>query len=573
MKTVFSYCKPYAFYTFITLVIKTVGTVMDLFIPYLLGYILDEVVPHCTKDNLRGVFLWGSLMILCAVIALVGNVVANRRTSRFARDVIKNIRSDLFRKILSLSASQTDKLTVPSLVSRMSSDAYAVHSMLNVVLRAGLRAPILLIGGIVVTLSIEPVLSLSFVVLLPLLAWVVTFVSRKGVRLFKDKQNRVDAMVEKLRDTFTGIRVIKALSKIPYEREAFGTINQTLSHSEETANITMSVTRPVINVFLNLGMTAVVALGAWRVHRGFTTPGQIISFMSYFSIILNATLILTRIFTICTKGAASAERISEVFALGEDLPVLTEEAPAEKAPYLEFRDVTFSYNKNVPALEHLSFTLEKGQTLGIIGGTGAGKTTLIQLLLRFYDPDEGTILLEGRDLRTIPRAELKAKFGVVFQNDFLMADTLKENILFGRALSDEALERATVSAQADSFILEKSGLEYDLATAGANLSGGQRQRILISRALAGNPEILILDDASSALDYKTDAALRRAIREEHGDATCILVAQRISSIRHADLILVLEHGEVVGKGTDTELMENCPVYGEIAHSQMGEVMA
>ncbi|MBR7164843.1 MAG: ABC transporter ATP-binding protein, partial [Clostridia bacterium] len=524
MKTVLSYCKPYAFYTVITLVIKTVGTVMDLFIPYLLGYILDEVVPHCTKENLGGVFLWGSLMILCAIVALVGNVVANRRTSRFARDVIRNIRSDLFKKILSLSAARTDKVTVPSLVSRMSSDSYSVHSLLNVVLRAGLRAPILLVGGIVVTLSIEPVLALSFVVLLPLLAWVVTFVSRRGVHLFKDKQKRVDAMVEKLRDTFTGISVIKALSKISYEKESFGTINQALSHSEETANITMSVTRPVINVFLNLGMVAVVALGAWRVHLGFTTPGQIISFMSYFSIILNATLVLTRIFTVCTKGVASAERISEIFAMEEDLPVQEEKTPDEHAPFLEFRDVTFSYNKNVPALEHLSFSLEKGQTLGIIGGTGAGKTTLIQLLLRFYDPDEGSILLEGRDLRTIPREELTARFGVVFQNDFLMADTLKENIRFGRELTDEALECATVSAQADSFIKEKSGLEYDLATAGANLSGGQRQRILISRALAGDPEILILDDSSSALDYKTDAALRGAIREKYCDATCILVA-------------------------------------------------
>ncbi len=572
MKKIISYCVPYTLFVLISMVIKTVGTMMDLVIPYLLGYILDEVVPRCTKENLTEVFFWGALMILCALVAIVGNIWANRRISRFSRNVIETLRGDMFRKIMSLSAAQTDAFTVPSLVSRMASDTYSIHVMLNFLLRAGMRAPLLLLGGVLVTLFIEPVLSLTLVSLLPLMAIVVTVVSRKGVRLFKTKQKKVDAMVEKVRDTFTGIRVIKALSKIDHEKDSFDTINRDLSHSEEKANVTMAITPAVMNLCLNMGMTAVVALGAYRVSTGHTAPGQIISFMSYFTIILNATLVLTRVFTIYSRGAASAERISEVLDERKDLLLLPAEEKKEDAPFLEFRGVCFSYHKKKPLIEDLSFTLEKGQTLGIIGGTGSGKTTLIRLLLRFYDPDKGQILLEGRDLRSIPAEELKAYFGVIFQQDFLMAESLKENILFTRDLSDKALEKAARCAQAAPFIEAlEAGFEHELTTGGANLSGGQRQRVLISRALAGDPEILILDDASSALDYKTDARLRVSLREEYGDATKIVVAQRISSIRDADLILVLEEGKMIGKGTDKTLSETCPVYREIAQSQMGEM--
>lgn len=573
MKKILSYCKPFSFYITLSMIIKIVGTVMDLFIPYLLGFILDEVAPGCTDGNLLPIFSWGSLMLLCAVIALVGNITANRRVSYFSKEVVARVRSDLFRKTLSLSAAQTDAFTVPSLVSRLSSDSYTLLNMLNVMLRAGMRAPILLLGGVVMTLIIEPVLALSFIVLLPFMALIITYVSRKGVKLFKEKQARVDAMVEKVRDTFTGVRVIKALSKVEYEKDSFGKINLNLSRGEEKANITMAISRPVTNLFLNLGMTAVIILGAFRVHNGHTTPGQIISFMSYFTIILNATLMLTRTFTMLTRGIASADRIRDVLEEKEDLLLMPEQKAEEKAPFLEFRDVTFSYNKTIPTVEHVSFKLEKGQTLGIIGGTGSGKTTLIQLLLRFYDPDEGRILLEGRDLRTIPSEELRRRFGTVLQNDFLMAGDLMENVRFGREVSEQAAERAAEHAQALPFIREKGGMNYELTTKGANLSGGQRQRLLITRALAGNPEILILDDSSSALDYKTDATLRVALRENYGDATCIVVAQRISSIRHADLILVLEHGELIGKGKDEDLMKECEVYREIAHSQMGEVTA
>ncbi|MBR5295529.1 MAG: ABC transporter ATP-binding protein, partial [Clostridia bacterium] len=312
MKKIFSYCKPYTVFVALTLVIKTIGTVMDLIIPYLLGFILDEVAPKCTKENLTPIFFFGALMVLCAAVAVFTNIWANRRISLFSKNVIETLRSDLFRKILSLSSTQTDAFTVPSLVSRMSSDTYAIHHMLNMAFRGGIRAPLLILGGIGITLMIEPALSLTLIVLLPLMSIVVTVISKRSIKLFRLKQKNVDRMVEKVRDTFTGIRVIKALSKVDYEKESFHSINRTLSRSEEVANFTTAISPPAITFLLNLGTTSVVAVGALLVQYGHSTPGQIISFMSYFSIILNSTLMLTRIFNLFSRGAASADRIREV---------------------------------------------------------------------------------------------------------------------------------------------------------------------------------------------------------------------------------------------------------------------
>lgn len=572
MKKIIQYCKPFAGLLAVMIGIKFIGTMMDLVIPYILGYILDEVVLRCTPENLAPVFFWGAMMLICSFIAVFSNIFANRHISLYSTKIVKKLRSDLFDKILSLSAAQTDGFTVPSLVARMSSDTYSIHNMLNMTFRAGVRAPILLLGGIGITLFIEPVLSLTLVILLPIMSMIVIYVSKKGVRLFKNKQEKVDRMVEKVRDTFTGIRVIKALSKVDYEKDSFGEVNADLSQSEEKANVTMAITPATVTLCLNLGMTAVVALGAYRVFLGHSTPGQIISFMQYFTQILNATLALTRIFIVYSRGAASADRLAEVLDEKQDLTLLPEGARDPDADYLEFRNVTFSYNKTIPTVENISFRLKKGGVLGIIGGTGSGKSTLIQLMLRFYDPDEGNILLEGRDLRTIPPEELKKHFGIIFQNDFLMADTLRENVSFCRELEEDELKKAAGSAQALPFIEAlEDGFDYALTTKGANLSGGQRQRVLITRALAGKPEILILDDASSALDYKTDAQLRGALRENYADTTKIIVAQRISSIRDADLILVLEHGKICGIGTNETLSETCEIYREIAQSQMGEM--
>ena len=573
MKRIFSYFKEERGFFIFILFVKFIGTVMDLVIPRVLQFILDEVTPRCRAENtLAPIFGWGSLMLLCAAIAFFGSAWANRATAKISRNIVARIRADAFEKVLSLSCRQTDEITVPSLISRLSSDTYFIHDMVLQSMRTGLRAPILLIGGIVITLTIEPVLSLSLIGILPFLSLIVWAISRRGIRLYRKKQEMSDKMVEVVRDNFTGIRVIKALSKVDREKERFGEVNLALSRSGEKAGRTTAVSRPIINVFMNLGMTGVILLGAWRITKGDATPGAIISFMQYFTIILNSTLAITRLFTVLSRGIASAGRLDEILSAPEEL--LPEKREDKSDFFVEFRDVSFSYNKTIPTVEHISFQLEKGDTLGVIGGTGSGKSTLIALLLRFYDPDEGEIFVNGKNIKSYEKAELHSLFGTAMQNDFLMADTLSENIRFARSINESGIRNGVRIAQAEEFVsLAEEGLLFELTAKGQNLSGGQRQRTLIARAVAGDPEILILDDSSSALDYKTDANLRRALESALPNCTKIIVAQRISSVKNCRKILVLEHGELIGSGTHEELMDTCEVYREIEHSQMGELNA
>lgn len=333
----------------------------------------------------------------------------------------------------------------------------------------------------------------------------------------------------------------------------------------------MAVTNPATTLVLNLGLTAVVAVGAFRMNVGQTQPGVIIAFLNYFTIILNAMLGITRIFILCSKGIASARRVSEVLQAPEDLVVLSqEETLCEKeAEHIRFSHVNFSYNHVENNLTDISFSLKRGETLGILGATGSGKSTILNLLLRFYDVDSGEILIDGQDIRTIPTKKLRQKFGVVFQNDFLVAETIAENISYFRDLPQEQIQKAAQDAQAWDFIAQKSaGLQEQVAMRGNNLSGGQKQRLLIARALAAQPEILILDDASSALDYRTDAQLRKALHHHFQETTSIVVAQRISSIMGADHILVLEEGKIIGYGTHETLLRDCEIYRSISHMQM-----
>ena len=321
---------------------------------------------------------------------------------------------------------------------------------------------------------------------------------------------------------------------------------------------------------LNLGLTLVVVVGAFRVNSGEIKSGVIIAFLQYFTMILNAMLGVTRIFVMWSKGEASAKRVAEVLALPEDLKILPPQEPEESPAHIEFRSVSFSYTGVGKNIEDLSFRLEHGQTLGILGPTGSGKSTILNLLLRLYDADSGEILIDGQDIRTIPYEQLRKKFGIVFQNDFITEGTIAHNIRFFRDIDNASVEKAADAAQA-SFIREKEGgMEAEVVVRGNNLSGGQKQRLLIARALAADPEILVLDDASSALDYQTDANLRKALRENFRHTTTVLVAQRISSLRHADLILVLDDGQVSGAGDHAHLMETCEEYRIIAQTQMGD---
>lgn len=551
------------------LTIKITGTFADLGLPWVLAYILDDVIP---TGRLELIFLWGGVMVLLAIMARAFNIIANRKAALVARDATEEIRYDLFEKINHLSGAQTDAFSIPSLISRLTSDSYNIHKMIGMAQRMGVRAPIILIGGIIITSTLEPVLTLALVAVIPFLIILVISISKKGIPLYSKVQDAIDKMVMVLRENIAGIRVVKALSKTEYEKNRFEDINGEVVKRELKAAGTMAASGPIMNLMLNLGLTLVVVIGAYRVNSGASEPGKIVAFLSYFTMILNAILMVNRIFLVMTKATASAERISKVLECGDDMPVheLGEqlEVKSEEPEYhIEFKNVSFGYNKGRDkCLENISFSLKRGEMLGIIGPTGCGKTTIINLLMRYYDADEGEILINGRDIKTIPFEELRGMFGVVFQNDTVFADTIRENIDFGRELSQEQIEGAVEDACAASFITD---YDFQVAIKGANLSGGQKQRLLISRALAGGSDILVFDDSSSALDYKTDALLRAAIRKNHRNSTIITVAQRISSIMSMEHIIVMEEGRMLGYGNHEELLESCPVYKEIFESQMG----
>ena len=573
MKRVIAYAKPFVWVIIAVLTLKLGGAMLDLMIPSALGDIIDKAVPAAQlSGESRVIWQYGLRMLLFALSAFACNLTANVITAHTASKIVENLRQDTFRKVSFLSARQMDKVTIPSAISRLTSDTYNLNPMFVRCMRMGVRAPILMLGGIVVTLFQDPVLTLTLIVALPLIAFVTVKLTKTAIPLFRERQTILDRMVRKVQESATGIRVIKALSKTGYEMEHYDKVNGELADKKLEAGLVMAKSRPLTTLILNVSLVTVVVLGAIRVNGGLMLPGKIVAFINYYTIILNATLSISNIFMVTTNGIASAQRVAEVLELPEDMSV--EDLPPVESDYaVEFRDVCFSYNGVEHNLSHLSFGLKKGETLGIIGSTGSGKTTILNLLLRFYDVDSGQVLIDGQDVRSIPNDELRKKFGVTFQNDFLFADTMENNIDFFRSLPSDALRKAAVLAQAAQFIEEKGGMQDRLTIRGNNRSGGQKQRLLIARALAGSPEILLLDDASSALDYQTDAQLRKALAENFAGTTKIIVAQRVSSIRNADQILVLDNGEVIGHGTHDELMASCGSYQEIAHIQMedGEV--
>ncbi len=570
MKSLIKYIKPHISQMSIGLTIKVLGTVMDLFLPWILSYLIDSVIP---KGERNAIFFWGAVMIVCSVLGVLGNVIANRMASKVAGSCTRDIRHDLFAKISYLDSATIDEFTISSLESRLTSDTYYVHQMLGMVQRMGVRAPILLIGGITVTYLLDPMLSTVMLCTMPFIAFAIVFFSKKGIPLYTKLQQSMDSLTSVVRENASGVRIIKALRKSEYEKERFDRVNRQAIQNEKKAGATMAATNPVITLFLNTGLAAVIIVGAHLVNSGMSGTGKIIAFMSYFTIISNAMLSVSRMFTVISKGSAGMNRIEKVLSAQSKLFVSDlegeDEAPKDGENAVEFRNVSFSYG-STPVLHNISFTLKKGQTLGIIGATGSGKSTVISLLLHTYDCSDGEILIDGRNVKKIPTRKLCKKLGVVFQNDFLFADTIRENIDFGRNLSDSQINEALVHSQADEFVSKyEQGANYPLDIKGANISGGQKQRLLIARALAANPEILILDDSSSALDYKTDARLRQVIAREFAKTTKIIVAQRISSIRHADVIIMLDKGRISGIGQHEELMKLCPEYKECALSQMG----
>lgn len=590
MKFILSYVKKYRAMVAVGMLIKLSAALAELLLPYVLEHLIDDVAP-LQKSGL--VLAWGIVMLLLVVYVRQANVKANRTAVGVAKRSIYEIRRDLFWKSVNLSGGQLDEFGLPSLNSRMTSDSYNLQSFIQSSQTMGIRAPILLFGGITITLTMDVGLAAILCIMAPILITAVVFVSMRGIPLYERVQKSVDDIVRIMRENITGIRVVKALSKEAYEMRRFGETNQEMASRDIKAGIIMALPGPIMTFLLNIGLTIVVVVGAYRVNGGVTQPGVILAFLTYFNMILMGVMGLNRIFMLMSKANASANRIAAVVNSQDELVPISAENAAKttREEYIVFEHVNFSYGKpehsegletdalerfdgleRQKCLEDIDFAVKKGGSLGIIGATGCGKTTIINLLMRFYDADEGHIFIDGKDVRSYDRDELHRLFGVVFQNDVIFADSLKENISFGRDVPEENLVDAAGDAMAREFIENyEDTYDHKAVVRGANLSGGQRQRVLIARALAAAPRILVLDDSSSALDYKTDAALRRAIREHHADTTTIIIAQRISSIMSLDDIIMLDEGKIIGHGTHEELLQDCPMYQEIYRTQMGNL--
>ncbi len=590
MKLIFHYMRQYSWRIALGMLLKLIGALAALMLPYILEHLVDDVVP---EGEIVPVYFWGAMMILSAVFVWRINIAANRVAIDNAHNVSYDVRRDLFNRTITLSGTQSDAFGLPSLISRMTSDSYNVQSFVQSFQMLCVRAPTMLIGGIIVTMTMDRYLAMILCAMVPVLLVVVVLISRKGIPLFRRVQERLDDVVRIMREFITGVRVVKALSKTDFERRRFHESNRQMTGSDIRASATMAIPGPFMQLCLNIGLTLVVFVGADRVNSGLMKPGVIMAFLTYFNQIIQSVMAVNRMFMLISKASASANRIASVLETPDIQPALPAEDGAEDPDpeaFIEFRHVNFRYGEHALTVEgkaasgefaggerencltDISFVLKRGESLGIIGPTGCGKTTIINLLMRFYDVEDGAVFVDGRDVRTYSPDELRRRFGVVFQNDMVFNDTLRENIAFGRDVTDVDISRATNDAMASEFIDGLTeGLDFVADIKGANLSGGQKQRLLISRALVGNPDILVLDDSSSALDYRTDAALRKAVLTNYSGATTVMIAQRVSSVMSLTHILVMENGHAIGYGGHSELMETCPAYRRIYDAQMGSM--
>ena len=567
MKTILGYLRPHAPRVAVGVTVKFTAALLELLLPLLLARIIDDCVP---ARDLPAVWRAGGLMLIMAFGAALCNITANRMAAWVSMDMTRQLRRDLYQRTLFLSQAQLERFTVSSIVSRLTNDTYNVHQMFDKIQRGGIRAPMLVLGGLVLTFFQAP--SLAFVQLAVCSAtfFAIWLVTRQGIPRYTRAQEAVDTVVRVLRENASGVRVVKALACQGRERERFTAASRASMEAEQTAGRIMAAANPLADFLLNLGLVLVVLAGALLVDRGRMASGQIVAFLSYFTLIQTATLGLAKLFVKFSKGVASARRIEEVLLAPEDQRVRVSVSAGLQGPELGMENVSFSYLGVEKDLDGASFTLNKGETLGILGPTGSGKTTLVSLLLRLYDADGGVVWLGGQDVSTLSREDLRGRFGVVFQNEALLNDSVYENISFLRGLSREDVTAAAKTAQAWEFIEQlPEGLDAKLDIRGANLSGGQRQRLLVARALAARPNILILDSADSALDYRTAAALHAAIRRDFPGVTQVIISERVASLRDADRILVLEDGVIAAQGTHQELLETCGRYRRMAELQMG----
>lgn len=578
MKRLMMYLKDYKKESILAPLFKLLEAFFELMVPLVMANIIDYGI---SNRNMGYIGKMGLLLLLLGVVGLASSITAQFFAAKAAVGVSTKLRQALFDHIEDLSFTDIDKAGTSTMITRMTSDVNQVQSGINMTLRLFLRSPIIVFGAMIMAFTIDVKCALIFVVAIPLLSIVVFGIILSTIPMYKKVQSKLDQVLGITRENLTGVRVIRAFHQEAKEEERFRENNEALSAMQIFVGKISACMNPVTYVIVNGAIIALIYTGAVQVNIGNLSQGEVVAIINYMNQILVELVKLANLIVTMTKALACADRVASVFEIGTDAAYAEKSVQNQKladkvdkkAPFLNFKHVSLTYQgAGAPTLQDMNFTVNRGDTVGIIGGTGSGKTSLVNLIPGFYPATEGEILLEGRDIRTMSDEELRGRIGVVPQKAVLFKGTIRSNLQWGKPdATEEEMWKALELAQASEVVDGKPGkLDATVAQNGKNFSGGQRQRLTIARALVRNPEILILDDSASALDYATDAKLRAAIRTLEDKTTTFIVSQRASTIRHADKIIVLDDGEIAGVGTHDELLKDCTVYQEIYYSQYPE---
>ncbi len=571
MIKLFRFLKPSSIPLVVVLVLTFLQTLSELYLPTLMSDIVDTGI---VKGDIPYILKIGGIMLLITAGGTLCSIVAGYLSSKTATGFGKILRSKVFSQVESYSLHEFDKMGTSTLITRTTNDITQVQQLLIVILRMMLSAPMMMIGGIIMAVSKDAPLSLVIVIVIPILVTIIFILASKGMPLFKAMQLKLDKLNLVLREGLTGIRVIRAFNRIDYEKKRFNNANLDLTSTAIKVNKLMASLMPIMMLVLNFTTIAIIWFGGIRISNGHMQVGALMAFIQYAMQIMFSMVMVSFMFIMIPRAEASAVRINEVLDLVAEIKDATQVKRSDsKSGFVEFKNVTFSYpGAEQPALCNITFGASPGEVTAIIGGTGSGKSTLVSLIPRFYDIDSGSILVDGVDVREMTQQQLRAKIGFVPQKVVLFSGTIAENIRYGKKdATDEEVKRATETAQATEFISDMpDGFASVIAQGGTNISGGQKQRLSIARALVRRPEIYVFDDNFSALDFKTDASLRAALKKETLTSTVLIVAQRVNTVMDADQIIVLDEGQIVGIGNHNELIKTCEVYREIVYSQLSE---
>ncbi|MEH6907509.1 ABC transporter ATP-binding protein [Neobacillus drentensis] len=565
------FLKPFQLAIYLVLGLVLLQSLSELYLPTLMADIVDKGV--VTGDTN---YIWriGGFMLLVAAGGMICSIAASFYSAKAASGFGRLLRSKIFAHVGNFSLHEFDKLGTASLITRTTNDITQIQQVLVMMLRMMAMAPMMCIGGIIMAYSKDAKLTLVLAVALPILVLAIVVIARKGIPLFKAMQVKLDNLNRVLRENLTGIRVIRSFNRVDHEKKRFDEANWDLTQTAIKVNKIMAAMMPIMMIVLNLSTVAIVWFGGLRISNGHMQVGDMMAFIQYAMQIMFSFIMLSMMFVMIPRASVSAVRINEVLETVADIKDSSTPLSGDGViGHVEFQDVTFSYpGAEMPAISNISFSMRPGEVTAIIGGTGSGKSTLINLIPRFYDVDSGKVLVDGIDVREMAQEQLRKKIGFVPQQSVLFTGTIAENIRYGKeTATTEEVEHAAEVAQAKEFIANMpEGFDAVIAQGGTNVSGGQKQRLSIARALVRKPEIYIFDDSFSALDFKTDAKLRSALKAETGNSTVLIVAQRVTTIMDADQIIVLDNGEITGIGKHKELMESSAVYREIVMSQLSE---